>query len=252
MNKFILATVIGTLTLGAVSCQTTETKGLKKETSKEQVKATYKNVNSKEFAESMKLEGAQLVDVRTPEEYRMYNIEGFELVNVHDKDFVKIIQKFDKNKPVLVHCKAGVRGEKAAQIFIDNGFTNVMNLDGGLMAWEADGMEVVKTKKSSEGMSIEAYDKINQENKVVLVDFNAPWCGPCRMMKPIIEELQKEYEGKVKVIEVNVDEAEALSQKLGIRSIPYFVINKDGQQVWQKLGAMDKQELKNAIEESLK
>lgn len=252
MKKIILASVIGTLTLSAVSCQTTETKEVNMETSKEQVKASYKNVDSKTFAEAMKQEGAQLIDVRTPEEYRMYNIEGFELVNVHDKDFEKIIQKFDKSKPVLVHCKAGVRGEKAAQIFIDNGFTDVVNLDGGLMAWEADGMEVVKVKKSSEGMSIEAYDKINQENKVVLVDFNAPWCGPCRMMKPIVEELKKEYEGKVKVIEINVDEAEALSKKLGIRSIPYFVINKNGQQAWQKLGAMPKEELKTAIEESLK
>ena len=71
-------------------------------------------------------------------------------------------------------------------------------------------------------------------------------------MKPIVEELKHEYEGKVKVVEINIDNAEELSRSLGIRSIPYFIINKDGQQAWQKLGAMPKEELKTAIEESLK
>ena len=77
----------------------------------------------------------------------------------------------------------------------------------------------------------------------VMIDFWATWCMPCKMMSPIVDEIAKEMEGKVKVAKVNIDEEQALTLKYGIMSIPTFVVIKNGNVVNQSIGMQDKQEL---------
>ncbi len=81
----------------------------------------------------------------------------------------------------------------------------------------------------------------------VLVDFYAEWCGPCKMMAPVIEELAKEYEGKWKIGKLNVDEAPNMSQQYGIQSIPTLLFFKDGEVVNKKMGAQSKDALKELL-----
>ena len=91
-------------------------------------------------------------------------------------------------------------------------------------------------------------NEVMKSNIPVLIDFWAPWCGPCRMMGPIIEQLAEEYEGKAKVGKVNVDEEGELSQAFGVMSIPTIVLVKDGKVVRQAVGARPKTEVEAMLQ----
>ncbi len=86
------------------------------------------------------------------------------------------------------------------------------------------------------------------EEGVSLVDFWAPWCGPCRMIAPIIEELAEDYDGKAKICKVNTDEEQDIAVKFGIRSIPTIMFFKNGEMVDQVVGAQSKQALADKID----
>ena len=79
------------------------------------------------------------------------------------------------------------------------------------------------------------------EEGVSLVDFWAPWCGPCRMLSPVIDQLAQEFDGKAKICKVNSDEENDLAVKYGVRSIPTILFIKDGEVVDQLIGASPKQ-----------
>ena len=89
------------------------------------------------------------------------------------------------------------------------------------------------------------------KNKTVLIDFWAEWCGPCRMIGPLIEELANEYEGKAIIGKLDVDNNQKSSVKYGVRSIPTILTFKDGEVVDRQVGAVPKETLTNVIDSQL-
>jgi thioredoxin 1 len=95
--------------------------------------------------------------------------------------------------------------------------------------------------------TIEDFDTLTNEG-LVLVDFWAPWCGPCKMISPILDELAIELQGKVEIVKVNVDENGEIAGKFGIMSIPTLLVFKDGEKVDTIIGFQPKDALKAKIE----
>ena len=93
--------------------------------------------------------------------------------------------------------------------------------------------------------------QISEADKPVIVDFWAPWCAPCRMMGPVIEQLAAEYDGKAKVGKVNVDEETGLAQQFQVMSIPTIVLMKNGKVINQLIGVRSKAELESLLSSNL-
>ena len=93
-------------------------------------------------------------------------------------------------------------------------------------------------------------DIINQPIPV-LIDFHAEWCGPCKAMSPIIKELAQKLGDKAKVIKIDIDRNQAVSQKLGIRGVPTFILYKAGKEHWRRSGMQSLHQLQHVVESAI-
>ncbi len=94
-------------------------------------------------------------------------------------------------------------------------------------------------------------EKINQSNKPVLVDFWAPWCGPCKMQSPILETVAEEIGDKAVIAKINIDDNQAMPSQYGIMSIPTLILFKDGKPIEHFVGLQQKEYLKKKIQDAI-
>jgi thioredoxin 1 len=93
------------------------------------------------------------------------------------------------------------------------------------------------------------FDEILKSEKPVLIDFYAEWCGPCKMLAPILKEVKEEIGDAATIVKIDVDASPQASQKFEIRGVPTLILYKNGEQVWRKSGLLDKQSLLSLLKQ---
>lgn len=200
-----------------------------------------------EFEQILNTQKPQLLDVRTAGEFQSGHLKNALQADWLNKDqFAERIKYLDKSKPLLVYCASGMRSAAAAQYLTSNGFTHVQNLKGGMTAWKTEGRPV-EAPSGKPQMTLAQYKDMTKSAGVVLVDFGAEWCPPCKKMKPVLNQLQQELAGKYNLVKVDggMDIDVMKSQK--VEALPVFVIYKNGKEVWRKQGVVELKELKEIL-----
>lgn len=94
---------------------------------------------------------------------------------------------------------------------------------------------------------MESFQQLIQSSDPVLVDFYADWCGPCKAMQPVIEQVAREVKGSARIIKVNIDRAGAAAAQYNVSAVPTFMLFKNGKAIWRHAGMIDKQSLLQTI-----
>lgn len=207
----------------------------------------YESIAPKAFAEKIdSCKVAQILDVRTPEEYMSEHIEGAENVNWNGSDFEAQASQFDKTKPVFVYCMSGGRSKKAADKLSEMGFSKIYELDGGFIKWSASGLN--KPSDKIVGISAAEYEKLLNTDKKVLIDFYAEWCPPCKKMAPYMAKMKNELADKVKIIKLDADKNKTMATQLKIEALPTLILYKDKKIIWQHTGYISEEDLKKQLQ----
>ena len=206
------------------------------------VQQTKSNLSATEFSDKIKeFPASAVIDVRTTEEFSKGHLANAKNIDWNGDDFSKQIASLDKSKPVFVYCLSGGRSSAAAKQMRSDGFNEVYELNGGIMKWRGANLpEVIGNTITSSGLSKQQFDELLKSDKLVLIDFYADWCVPCKEMKPYLDEISKEMTDKVAVIRINADDNQSLCKELNIDALPVLQLYKNKTMTWSHSGYIDK------------
>ncbi len=195
-----------------------------------------------DFEKGLNDKNVQLLDVRTAGEFRIGHIKGSLQANWNNKqEFVNRTASLDKNKPVYVYCLSGARSRAAAEWLLENGFTNVVNLEGGFNSWKRNG-KPVEGAVDIKQMTFADYQQQIAGKEYVLVDFGAEWCPPCRKMEPIINDFIAANKA-INFFKIDGGVHTELMKQLQAEVLPTFILLKNGREVWRHTGVLSAEEL---------
>ncbi|WP_113639471.1 thioredoxin domain-containing protein [Nubsella zeaxanthinifaciens] len=183
----------------------------------------------------------QLLDVRTPAEFSNGHVAGAVNANINSKEFQTKITALDKSKPVYVYCLSGGRSSNAVKQLLASGFEKVVEMPGGIMEWRAANLPEVKNTVTSNAktISLSQYQALVKSDKLVLVDFYADWCAPCKEMKPYLDKISNDMANKVVVVRIDADANPELCKTLKINALPVLKLYKNEQLIWENLGFIE-------------
>lgn len=205
------------------------------------------NLSATEFAKKLnQTKDAQLVDVRTPGEFRNGHLKNAMNIDWNADDFAEKAKALDKDKSVFLYCMSGPRSTAAAEKLQEMGFKNIYEMQGGMMKWRNANLPEIKASTSA-GMSLSQYNELLKSDTPVLVDFYAEWCAPCKKMEPYLTKMSTEMPDKVKIVRINADENTELCKALNVSALPVLKLYKNEQIVWDNLGFASEQQVKEKI-----
>ena len=208
-------------------------------------------MGSPELEQILHNENATLIDVRTRGEYANGHIKGAGQLNYYALDFRKKLLLLPKDSPLYLYCNTGYRSQRAAEILAENGYHQVYNLEHGIMEWNLQDLPLLiepDARPDTENkMEPDEFYALIQSEKPVLIDFYAPWCGPCRQMMPVIDSLEAEYGDSVYIVKINADASKKLVKELKLIGVPYLTIYQKGVKSFAYQVIMSEEKLSSLI-----
>ena len=206
------------------------------------------NLNATAFDSKIKqTPNPQIIDVRTTGEFMQSHIKNALNIDVSSNDFQQKIANLNKNKAVFVYCLSGSRSSYAMRILSSMGFKEIYNLSGGMMQWRGANLPETSdssiSKQTDKGMTLSQYRSLLNSEKLVLVDFYADWCAPCKKMKPYLDEISSEMKDKVIVKRIDADANKALAKELKVDALPVLLLYKGNKLVWYYKGYISKEDV---------
>ncbi len=213
--------------------------------SNSQSQTTKTSLSVTEFASKLEeMPTVALVDVRTPEEFSKGHLKNAVNYNWSGNDFEKQVAKLEKSKPVFIYCLSGSRSSAAARKMRSAGFKHVYEMEGGLMKWRGAHLpEITDPSVAISGMTGQQFDQLLNSDKLILIDFYADWCAPCKKMKPYLDEIARDMSENVSVIGINADDNQALCKELKIDVLPVLQLYKNNKLIWTNTGFIEKAEV---------
>ena len=198
--------------------------------------------------ETVNIDSTQILDVRTAGEYNTGHIKNAIQADFNDKkEFERRISYIDKKKPIYVYCGSSGRSGAAAKEMEAKGYQNLHVLKEGLTGWRIAN-KPVEGKSTEKEMTIEKYGELIKTTNLVLVDFGAVWCAPCKTMEPVLKELKEKQPNKFTLVKVNGGNDIEVMKQNGVTVLPVFVLYKNGKQVWRKDGVATVKEMEAALQ----
>lgn len=201
-----------------------------------------------EFSEKINtLENPQLIDVRTPEEFKGGHLENARNMDWNGNDFMDQISSLDKSKPVLVYCLSGGRSSSAAKELRENGFKQVYEMEGGMMQWRSKNLPETIANSIPQSMSKAQYEALLDSDKLILVDFYAEWCAPCKKMEPYLKKISEDSSDDVIIVRIDADKNAQLCKDLNVTALPVLKLYKNKKLIWENLGFIEENEVRKQL-----
>ena len=209
-------------------------------------------LSAQQFSEKMSATKAfNLVDVRTPGEFEKGHIENAKNIDWNGNSFNDKVADLDKSLPVFLYCLTDARSSAAAQVLESKGY-EVYVLEGGMMKWRGAKLTEVSNGATPEpGLTLEGFNDLIKSDKLVLIDFYAEWCGPCKKMEPFLNEISTGMKKEVVLVRIDTDKNPVLTQQLGIQALPFLQIYKNQEKVWENLGFINKEGVVKELQKHL-
>ena len=189
-----------------------------------------------------------IIDVRTPDEFNKGHLKNSLNVNWFDENFDENLNIFSKDLPVMVYCLSGGRSSKANERIKSLGFKNVYELDGGILEWRKNKLpEATLNNNFKNSLTVEDFNNFIETDKIVLVDYYANWCAPCKIMEPYLDEISSEYSNSLELVRINYDKNLPLVRSLEVYGLPVLQIFKDKKLLWSHVGFIEKSLVEDEI-----
>ncbi len=191
-----------------------------------------------------------LIDLRTKGEFEAGHIKKsihIDFLRADFEDYIKGI--YSKKTSLVLYCQSGKMSEDAANYLNELGYENIITLKGGFEKWISNSKPYTSAKKTFEPLgfiSKENYNTRVRDNKWVLVDFYADWCGPCKKMAPILYKIDEEN-SQLSLLKIDADKNTSMTETLEVSEIPTMILYKNGKQVWRHTGLITEAEIKSKI-----